>query len=305
MRVGELFCGPGGLAQGAFSVRGENEWLYQGFRHEWATDYDLDACKTYALNHAGGDMSSVICGDVRKLDIDALPEVDCLAFGFPCNDYSVVGEQKGVHGEFGPLYTYGVEYLEKKKPLCFVAENVSGLQSANGGLAFQKILQALRQAGYLLNVHMYSAELYGVPQKRRRILVVGTRLDSGIFFRVPAPTTPTPLTVRDALINEPIPEGTPNHEFTKQAPSVIERLKHIKPGQNAFNADLPDHLKLQVKGATISQIYKRLHPDEPSYTVTGSGGGGTHMYHWDENRALTNRERARLQGFPDSYQFVG
>jgi DNA (cytosine-5)-methyltransferase 1 len=86
---------------------------------------------------------------------------------------------------------------------------------------------------------------------------------------------------------------------------VVERLKYIKAGQNAFNANLPEHLKLNVKGAKISQIYKRLDPEKPAYTVTGSGGGGTHIYHWSEPRALTNRERARLQTFPDSYVFVG
>jgi DNA (cytosine-5)-methyltransferase 1 len=82
-------------------------------------------------------------------------------------------------------------------------------------------------------------------------------------------------------------------------------LKHIKPGQNAFTADLPEELKLNIAGARISQIYKRLDPKKPSYTVTGSGGGGTHVYHWKEPRALTNRERARLQTFPDDFEFLG
>ena len=67
----------------------------------------------------------------------------------------------------------------------------------------------------------------------------------------------------------------------------------------------PKNLQLNVKGAKISQIYRRLDPNKPSYTVTGSGGGGTHVYHWKENRALTNRERARLQTFPDSFIFEG
>ena len=103
----------------------------------------------------------------------------------------------------------------------------------------------------------------------------------------------------------PIPKDALNNERTKQSPQVIERLEHIKPGQNAFTADLPERLRLNITGAKISQIYKRLDPDKPSYTVTGSGGGGTHIYHWDEPRALTNRERARLQTFDDTYEFMG
>jgi DNA (cytosine-5)-methyltransferase 1 len=68
---------------------------------------------------------------------------------------------------------------------------------------------------------------------------------------------------------------------------------------------MPDELRLNITGVKISQIYKRLDPTKPAYTVTGSGGGGTHIYHWDEPRALTNRERARLQTFPDTYEFIG
>ena len=103
----------------------------------------------------------------------------------------------------------------------------------------------------------------------------------------------------------PIPANALNNELTRQSATVVERLTHILPGQNAFTADLPEHLRLNIKGAKISQIYKRLEPDKPSYTVTGSGGGGTHIYHWDEPRALTNRERARLQTFPDTFEFKG
>lgn len=92
---------------------------------------------------------------------------------------------------------------------------------------------------------------------------------------------------------------------SRQSRQVVERLSYIKPGQNAFTADMPEYLRLNVKGAKISQIYKRLDQGKPAYTVTGSGGSGTHIYHYEENRALTNRERARLQTFPDDYVFEG
>ena len=112
-------------------------------------------------------------------------------------------------------------------------------------------------------------------------------------------------TCREAIENPPISAEAPNNEKTKQSVQVVQRLSYIKPGQNAFTADIPEELQLKIKGAKISQIYKRLDPTKPSYTVTGSGGGGTHIYHWEEPRALTNRERARLQTFPDDFVFEG
>src|SRR5690554_5648049 len=130
-RLGELFCGPGGLAYGATHARIDNP----DFRivHQWANDYDKTTCDTYIRNICPDNPSSVICEDVHYLDIEALGDIDALAFGFPCNDFSVVGEQLGFKGKFGPLYTYGVEALKAYQPQWFLAENVGGLQSANEG----------------------------------------------------------------------------------------------------------------------------------------------------------------------------
>jgi len=231
-----------------------------------------------------------------------------LAFGFPCNDFSVVGEQKGFDGKFGPLYSYGVKAINIHNPKWFIAENVSGLQSANNGLAFKNILHDLENAGkgYVLTPHLYKFEEYGVPQMRHRIVIIGIRKNLGLKFKVPAPTTKYNfVSSRQSLENPPIPENVPNHDLTKQSAGVIERLKYIPAGENAWYEGIPVHLRLNVKSARMSQIYKRLHPDKPSYTITGSGGGGTHVYHWSENRALTNRERARLQSFPDDFIFEG
>lgn len=276
--------------------------------HAWANDIDLDTCATYLRNVPGVHANNVICKSVRELRFEQLPPIDLLAFGFPCNDFSVVGEQLGITGKFGPLYSYGVAALDHFSPEVFLAENVSGLTSANEGRAFEKIMHDLSNAGegYELVAHLYKAEEYGVPQRRRRVLIVGIRKDKGYKFRVPAPTTShRPPTVADALLTNPVPPDAKNNELTRQSAVVIERLKHIKQGENAFTATLPEELTLNIKGAKISQIYKRLSLDQPSYTITGSGGGGTHVYHWSENRALTNRERARLQGFPDSFIFTG
>ncbi len=304
-KLGELFCGPGGLAWGATNADiGLSDYRIE---HAWANDYDNDTCNTYRRNICPDTPESVLWGDVRRLDLASLPHIDALAFGFPCNDFSVVGEQKGFDGQFGPLYSYGVQILKTHKPLWFLAENVGGLRSANEGNAFNKILSDMKDAGYRVYPNLYCFEKYGVPQARHRVIIVGIRDDLPYDFKIPsyAPYENLDVSCRTAIEVPPITEDAPNNELTKQSAVVVERLKHIKPGQNAFNADLPEELKLNVKGAKISQIYKRLDPTKPAYTVTGSGGGGTHIYHWSEPRALTNRERARLQTFPDTYVFEG
>ncbi len=309
LKLAELFCGPGGLSLGAVlsSVVDLNGNTIS-IKPVWANDIDEDTCKTYSMNIHSGDSKNVICAPVETIDFNKVPAFDILTFGFPCNDFSVVGEQKGFGGKFGPLYTYGVKAINTHNPKCFIAENVSGLQSANEGEAFVKILEDLENAGqgYNITAHLYKFEEYGVPQTRHRVVIVGIRKDLNLYFKVPAPITADRyITAKKALENPPIPKDAANQETTAQSDLVIERLRHIPPGENAWYSGLPEHLKLNVKSARMSQIYKRLHPDKPAYTITGSGGGGTHGYHWTENRALTNRERARLQTFPDNFIFEG
>jgi len=307
-KLAELFSGPGGLALGAIRSSAENKRSVYGIEPIWANDYDSDTCKTYARNIHHGNEKGVICAPVQDIDFEKVPKFDVLAFGFPCNDFSIVGEQKGFDGKFGPLYSHGVRAINTHNPKWFIAENVSGLQSANNGNAFKQILKDLGAAGqgYVLTPHLYKFEEYGVPQQRHRIVIIGIRKDMGLKFRVPAPTTKYKhVSTRTALEIPKISKDAANHELTKQSAGVIERLKYIPAGENAWYEGIPKHLRLNVKGARMSQIYKRLNPESPAYTITGSGGGGTHVYHWSEHRALTNRERARLQSFPDDFVFEG
>lgn len=307
--MGELFCGAGGLALGAKKARVSTDKHGDfSIQHAWANDIDEWACVSYAHNILDGDNTRIINLPVQELNIEKLPSIDAFVFGFPCNDYSIVGEQKGLDGDYGPLYTYGVKVLDHHEPLWFVAENVTGLQSANSGMAFEKILNDFAQAGrgYKLTPHLYRFEEYGVPQTRHRIIIVGIRSDQDVVFRVPAPThIENHKSSREAIESPPIPKDALNHEFTRHSPRVVEMLRHIPSGENAWYEGIPVELRLNVKGARLSQIYRRLDPDKAAYTITGSGGGGTHVYHWSEPRALTNRERARLQTFPDDFEFFG
>ena len=146
-RLGELFCGPGGLACGALRSVSTDGSL--GIEHAWANDYDLDTCITYRNNICPKSPETVYHGDVRDLKIKELGKIDAFAYGFPCNSFSNVGEHQGIANEkFGQLYWYGVEVLREYSPQWFIAENVSGIRSAGSG-DFQTILADLRESGSL------------------------------------------------------------------------------------------------------------------------------------------------------------
>ena len=225
-RLGELFCGAGGLAWGALHAGREQSIERDGetfnISHAWANDLDQSACRTYAANLLlnGTDdnaeidktiiavsdwnkrrcetpwlsVPSVICGRVEDLTsyAEKLPDIEGLAFGFPCNDFSTVGERKGLEGEFGPLYTHGIQVLNAKTPRWFVAENVEGLIHRDKGRIWKQIEKEMMEAGpgYVLTTHLYRFEQYGVPQYRARLVIIGISKDDaaqGITFGIPAP----------------------------------------------------------------------------------------------------------------------
>ena len=304
-KFGELYCGPGGLACGALRSKSDDGRFK--LSHAWANDYDSDSCETYRKNICPKNPQSVYCGDVRELDIKALGKIDAFAYGFPCNSFSNVGEHQGLANEkFGQLYWYGIEVLRHYQPQWFMAENVSGIRSA-GSNDFQTILKDMKDSGYKIVTNLYKSEQYGVPQTRHRVIVVGIRDDVDVEFRVPSPKMfeGCDITSRTALMD--IPKDAPNNDCRKLSDTVIRRLSYIKPGQNVWQAEaegtLPEDLRIKTR-TKISQIYRKLDPDKPSYTITASGGGGTFGYHWTD-RELTNRERARIQTFPDDYAFIG
>jgi DNA (cytosine-5)-methyltransferase 1 len=304
-KLGELYCGPGGLACGA--LRSTSDDRHYKLVHAWANDYDEDTCQTYRKNICRDNPNSVHCGDVRNLDIKSLGKIDAFAYGFPCNSFSNVGEHKGIANEkFGQLYWYGIEVLREYHPKWFMAENVSGIRSA-GSDDFQVILKDMRESGYKLVANLYKSELYGVPQTRHRVIIVGIRNDIDVAFRVPDPAKYSDIDISSRTALAGITPDMPNSEIRKLSDTVVRRLSYIKPGQNVWQAEaecnLPEELRIKTR-TKISQIYRKLDPEKPSYTITAAGGGGTFGYHWTD-RELSNRERARIQTFPDDYEFVG
>ena len=148
-RMGELFCGPGGIAYGALHTDVPGQKIV----HAWENDFDYDTCQTYIHNICPESPNSVINGDVRCLDFDKLSPIDALSFGFPCNDYSIVGKKKGLEGEYGPLFEYGAKALEKFQPRWFLAENVNGLKADTK--AFSIIMNRFKDCGYDLYPNIY------------------------------------------------------------------------------------------------------------------------------------------------------
>lgn len=317
IRIGEFFCGAGGMAAGAAMAAGNGEDV----RSVWAIDADPDACSTYAANVHDGEpvrhaipsdpsQRFVLQADVTAVDPARLPDVDGFLFGFPCNDFSTAGESRGLVGRHGPLYREGVRVLRAKAPAFFVAENVGGILQTDDLEAFSTIVGDLSSPGagveYSVVPHLYRLEDYGLPQRRHRVMIVGVRNDlAGKIgaFRPPRPSAP-PRSAGDALSG--MDRHLPNHEPVRVSDHVLDRLRHIAPGQNIWdvNERLPAHLRMKDSATRISSMYKVLDPSRPAYTVVASSGGGMGMYHW-EGRPTTNRERARLQSFPDDFAFAG
>lgn len=213
--LGELFCGPGGIAWGAtHAICKDSDYKIV---HKWANDYDESTCETYRHNICPDDPDSVVNGDVRELDLSTLKPITALAFGFPCNDYSQVGEQKGINGNYGPLYSYGIRALTRFQPDWFLAENVGGLLNSNEGKTFSKILREMENAGYTVYPHLYKFEEYGIPQARHRIIIVGIKNGLDVEFKVPSPEGYKIKTCKEAIENPPIPEDATNNEPTRQS----------------------------------------------------------------------------------------
>lgn len=296
-KVVSTFTGCGGMDLGF-----ENA----GFETVWANDFQELAVETYRRNF--GD--HIVCEDITKIDPfsdDSIPDADLVTGGFPCQDFSVIWKQPGLDGHRGGLYKNFRDFVAAKRPKAFVAENVKGLLTANKRLAIKTIVEDLEATnpGYLVKPRLYNFAEYGVPQFRERVLIVGIRLDTGFDFRHPKPThgprgEEPYVTAGKAL--EGVEKVEANNEHMRQMPRTRQILEKIPEGGNF--TDIPKDDPLYVKGM-ISHVYRRINRNEPSKTIIAAGGGGTWGYHYPEPRALTNRERARLQSFPDTFVFEG
>ena len=296
-KIVSIFSGCGGLDYG---------FHLEGYETIWANDFAEWACKSFA--NMLGDV--IQYKDITLIDPykdKSIPDCDIVLGGFPCQDFSIIWKQPGLNGTRGGLFRHFAEFVDAKKPKAFVAENVKGLLTANGGKAIDTIIKDFESIapGYVVKPHLYNFAEYGVPQFRERVLFVGVRIDTGFDFVHPKPThgpngQKPYVTAGDAL------KGVEKVAANNEKINIKERTKKILeliPEGGNFT-DIPKDNPLYVKGM-ISHVYRRIKRDEPAKTIIAAGGGGTWGYHYPEPRPLTNRERARLQSFPDDFIFEG
>ena len=282
-----------------------------GYRTVWANDINKWAMETFHCNFPEAVVSDADIASVNPKN-KSVPNCDLIIGGFPCQDFSIVWKQPGLDGDRGNLYKHYLRFIEAKKPKAFVAENVKGLLTANKGRAIEEILKGFEGKNYMVKIQLYNFADYGVPQFRERVIIVGIRLDTGFHFVHPAPTHGNGrqfpyMTARQALKGvekDVVRQKSPkfNKNEIKIADKTREMLKKIPEGGNF--QDIPQEDPYYVKGL-ISHVYRRLNRNEPAKTIIAAGGGGTWGYHYPEPRPLCNRERARLQSFPDDFEFVG
>jgi len=298
----ELFAGTGGLALGLEKA---------GFDVVALNEIDKDSCKTLKTNRSNWN---VIEGDIKNVDFSVFRDIDLISGGFPCQAFSYAGKKMGFEDARGTLFFEFARAIKKVKPKVFLGENVKGLFSHDSGRTLETIKSIIDELGYILvEPKILKAIFYRVPQKRERLFLVGIRKDlfnNNINFSYPAPYNRV-MTVRDALKKGDLYNSNcPESEGQTYPKRKAEIFSLVPAGGNWVN--LPDDIqkeymqKSYFMGGGKTGMARRLSFDEPSLTLTCSPAQKqTERCHPEETRPLTVREYARIQTFPDKWQFVG
>ncbi len=276
-KVISLFTGCGGLDLGfvgGFKSLGKT-YSKRKFEVTWANDIYDAACLTFEKNFN----EPAVCGDIVKLlEENKVPtDADIVLGGFPCQDFSLAGKRRGFDSKRGLLYQSMMETIKRNRPALFVAENVKGLLSMNGGEAIKTIIKDFESLGYHVSYKLYLAPEWGVPQSRERVIIVGTdkkRLPKFVHPEHGPLKKGKWVTLKSAIGDlENVPEGAlPNHYWSK-----AKRF----PG---------------TQGNTI------VSADSVGPTMRAEHHGNIE-FHWNGKRRLSAREAARIQTFPDDFIF--
>lgn len=333
MDVIDLFSGAGGLSLG---------FMKDGYKVKTAVEFDKSIANTYKLNHPE---VSVVVDDIKNIDQSGLfssHDADVIIGGPPCQGFSMAGSRIRNGFMDDPrnfLFKHYFNVVKSVKPEVFIMENVKGIKTMQHGKIFDEILKIfsspdlLDGRSYHLFYKVVKAVDFGVPQKRERMIIIGTLSDKvnienlwqetkqqiiqqypSFFERVSVKDAIGNLggTTADGIIQNPEPttnyqkflassERTiSNHTKTNHSQIAINRMKKIHSGENYEVLD--EDIKSVHSGA-----YGRLSWDEPAPTITTrfDTPSGGRFIHPSENRTLSPREAARIQSFPDDFKFYG
>jgi DNA (cytosine-5)-methyltransferase 1 len=281
-----LFSGSGGLDIG-FLETGK-------FNIVFANDIDKAACKTYKKNI--GD--HIVCEDISLLY--DLPKADIIIGGPPCQGFSTANPSRSFDDPRNQLFKQYSRIIKEVKPKLFLMENVSGMTTMENGKVFELIKKELSSCGYNIYDKLLNARDYGVPQSRKRIIIIGIRNDLKKEFIFPKPTHDINnyVSVGEVIISKEIPKNTPNHIIGNLTELNLKRIKYIPEGGSL--KDCPKELQ---NNSDLKRAMRRLHSKKESYTIVHNNCD--HYYHPFENRRITIREMARIQGYSDNFIFEG
>ena len=287
-KVVSLFSGCGGADLGIvgnFEFNGK-KYDKNPFSLVYALDIDNKALNTHRLNF---QCDNVVCGDICEIDTKDIPEHDVLVGGFPCQSFSTVNPTKDPFDDRANLYKQMVRIAKEKQPKVFIAENVKGLLTLHKGSIIAKVIRAFEEAGYIVKKQLIRCADYGVPQKRERVIIVGIRKDiqhDYIFPDAPNENNWQPLTV--AVHNLAIEDQ--KYYFSEKA---VQGMKNAK---NNMKRGLAQNLNEPCLTITSHLAKVSLNSRDPVLLVDPE----KELY-----RRFTPREAARIQSFPDSFQFAG
>ena len=288
----ELFAGAGGLALGMHNA---------GIQSKMLVDFDRDSVLTLKQNMPDWNAH---CESVSDIDLDDFEnQIDVMAGGFPCQAFSFAGKSLGFADTRGTLFYEYARLIDQVKPRLVLGENVKGLLNHDNGRTLSVIVRELENLGYRVAFKVLRAQFLDVPQKRERLIIFGIRRDQESDFLFPVEKDYT-IDLRAAL------QGVPKSEGQKYSDSKAKIMDLIPEG--GYWRDLPDGLQRKYMGGSYflgggkTGMARRLSWDEPSLTLTcNPAQKQTERCHPRETRPLTIREYARIQTFPDEWEFAG
>ena len=286
--VVELFAGAGGMALGLER---------SGFDTKALVEYDKDCVATLRKNRPKWN---VVHDDVRNVGFECIA-ADVVTGGFPCPPFSHAGNKLGFNDVRGTLFYEFARAVREIKPKIFMAENVEAIIRNDGGRTIRIILELLESLGYDVQYRVLNALDYRVPQKRKRVIFVG--VSKGVRFEFPEPVDGV-VTLKHALRDVPQSAGARYSDARR-------RILDLVPAGGSW-VNLPTHLQKLYLGKSYYSdggrrgMARRLSWDEPCLTLTCSPSQKmTDRIHPEETRPFTVREYARIQTFPDSWEFEG